>query len=171
MNKFHKYLCYRSSVWLPLLIFIHEISYKKVQAAYIWQTFGISCKGIWTSSCLLEELVCKLNDMLLCSELWFRVCQCAKKRNIAKGKRGSLFSQIIVFITLAYRKTELLTIRHRRSFKKSLRQKLNSIFKALHNSSFHSLCFVFSSHPFCFQHRTAGCLAIQYLLIYIFTHQ
>lgn len=78
------------------------------------------------------------------------VYQCATKRNMAKRKRGSLFSQIIVFITLACRKTELLTIRHRRSFKKSLRQKLNSIFKALYNSSLNSLCFVFSSTSFLF---------------------
>lgn len=154
-----------------LLTFIHEIACEGVQAAYIWQTFWISCKGMWTSSCLLEELVCKLNDKLLCSELRFTVYQYAKKRNMAKGKRGSLFPQIIVLFTLAYRKKELLTIRHRRSFKKSLRQKLNSIFKALHNSSFHSMCFVFSSHPFCFQHRTVGCLAIQYSLIHILTHQ
>lgn len=53
---------------------------------------------------------------MLCSELWFMVYQCAMIRNMAERKRGSLFSQIIVFITLACRKIELVTIKYRRSF-------------------------------------------------------
>lgn len=88
---------------------------------------------------------------------WFVVYLCAKKRNMVNEKAGSLLPQLIILIRLSYRK-----LTDRKDIWKSWGRKRSTLFSKNYSMmvSILWLSFVFSSTPFCLQHRTTGVLKL-----------